>query len=81
MTGELTLTGQVLRIGGIKEKILAARRIGIEELIMPEENRADYERLSDDVVEGITCHFVSHFDSVYPHLFSDQSPAALVSGW
>jgi len=66
---------------GIKEKILAARRIGIEELIVPEENRADYEGLSDDVVEGITCHFVSHFDSVYPHLFSDQSPAALVSGW
>ena len=81
MTGELTLTGQVLRIGGIKEKILAARRIGIEELIMPEENRVGYEGLSDDVVEGITCHFVSHFDSVYPHLFSDQSPAALVSGW
>lgn len=81
MTGELTLTGQVLRIGGIKEKILAARRIGIEELIIPEENRADYEGLSDDVVEGITCHFVSHFDSVYPHLFSHRSPAALVSGW
>jgi ATP-dependent Lon protease len=48
---------------------------------MPEENRVDYEGLSDDVVEGITCHFVPHFDSVYPRLFSDQSPAALVSGW
>src|SRR5512137_2148397 len=47
MTGELTLTGQVLPVGGIREKVIAARRVGISELILPEANRRDFDKLPD----------------------------------
>lgn len=73
MTGELTLTGRVLRVGGIKEKVLAARRAGIHELLMPEENRGDFQELPEDVREGIHVCFVDHFDDVFPYLFEDSS--------
>ena len=80
MTGELTLTGQVLRVGGIKEKILAARRADIKEVILPEENRGDYEELPEDVVNGISVNFVSHFDEVYPCLFASEEKRLLAAG-
>ncbi len=69
MTGELTLTGQVLPIGGVKEKLIAAKRVGISELIFPKENRRDFETLPDYLKEGITPHFVGHFDEVAALLF------------
>lgn len=47
MTGELTLTGKVLRIGGVKEKLIAAKRSNVKRIIFPESNRADYEELED----------------------------------
>ena len=80
MTGELTLTGQVLRVGGIKEKILAARRANIRDIILPEENRGDYEELPDDVVSGISVNFVSHYDEVFPCLFASEEKPALAAG-
>ncbi|MDG6774142.1 endopeptidase La [Thiomicrorhabdus sp. ZW0627] len=64
MTGELSLTGQVLPVGGIREKVIAARRIGIKELILPFENKKDYQELPDYLQEGMTVHFAKHFDDV-----------------
>lgn len=64
MTGEITLTGKVLPIGGVKEKTIGARRVGITELIFPEDNRRDFEQLPDYIKEGITVHFADYFDDV-----------------
>lgn len=64
MTGELSLTGLVLPVGGIREKVIAAKRIGIKELILPEDNRKDFQELPDYLQEGITVHFAKHFDDV-----------------
>jgi ATP-dependent Lon protease len=64
MTGELTLTGRVLPIGGVREKTIAARRVKVFELIFPEDNRKDFEELADYLKEGITAHFVASFVQV-----------------
>ncbi|MEJ2380137.1 MAG: endopeptidase La [Gammaproteobacteria bacterium] len=64
MTGELTLTGQVLPVGGIREKVIAARRSRIMELILPEANRRDFEELPDYVREGVKVTFAGHFREV-----------------
>lgn len=64
MTGELTLTGQVLPVGGIREKCIAAKRIHISELILPEDNRRDFERLPEFVRAGLTVHFARHYRDV-----------------
>lgn len=69
MTGELTLTGQVLPVGGIREKVIAARRVKIKELILPEDNRRDFEELPDHIREGLTVHFASHYDDVVSIVF------------
>lgn len=80
MTGELTLTGQVLRVGGIKEKLLAAKRAGITKIILPEQNRGDYQELPADMIQGMTAHFVSDFDDVFPLLFAGREKPTLVAG-
>ncbi len=64
MTGELTLTGKVLPVGGIKEKVIAAKRNGIAELILPEANRDDFETLPDYIKEGFTVHFAERYNQV-----------------
>ncbi len=64
MTGELTLTGQVLPVGGIREKVIAARRIKIYDLIMPEANKRDFDELPDNVREGVTVQFVKEYSDV-----------------
>ncbi len=69
MTGELTLTGQVLPVGGIREKVIAARRMGIKELILPKDNEGDYEELKDYLKTGMTVHFAGHYRDVYRVLF------------
>ena len=59
MTGELTLTGEVLPVGGIKEKVLAAHRAGVTMLILPEENRKDYlEEVPEDIRKQLDTRFV-----------------------
>jgi ATP-dependent Lon protease len=68
MTGEITLRGYVLPVGGIKEKILAAYRAGIREIVMPEENEKDLEDILEDVREDMTFHFVKHMDEVLSHV-------------
>ncbi len=64
MTGELSLTGQVLAVGGIREKVIAARRVGIKTLILPNDNRHDFDELPDYLKEGLTVHFAKHFEDV-----------------
>lgn len=64
MTGELTLTGRVLPIGGVKEKVLGAVRAGIREIILPAENEADLEDLHPEVREQLTIHLVRELDEV-----------------
>ena len=58
MTGETSLRGRVLPIGGVKEKILAAKRAGIHTILLPEENRKDVEEITKDYIEGLTFHYV-----------------------
>jgi ATP-dependent Lon protease len=65
MTGELTLTGRILPIGGVKEKMVAARRSGLKVLIFPKDNLRDYEELPDYIRKGLTIHFVEHYDEVF----------------
>ena len=69
MTGELTLTGHVLPIGGVREKVIAARRQKIFELILPEPNRGNFDELPDYLKEGITVHFAKRFADVAKVLF------------
>ncbi|RRV42575.1 endopeptidase La [Pseudomonas sp. o96-267] len=69
MTGELTLTGQVLPSGGVREKVIAARRQKIHELILPEANRGSYEELPDYLKEGITVHLAKRYSDVAKVLF------------
>jgi ATP-dependent Lon protease len=72
MTGELTLTGRVLPIGGLKEKLVAARRSGLKTLIFPKDNIRDYEELPDYIKKGIQIHFVEHYDEVYRIAFERE---------
>jgi ATP-dependent Lon protease len=57
MTGEITLRGKVLPVGGIKEKILAAKRAGITEIILSEQNKKNLEEIKDDYMKGLKFHF------------------------
>ncbi len=64
MTGELTLTGRVLPIGGVKEKTIAARRAGLKVLIFPEANKKDFDELPDYLKEGLEVHFAKEYKDV-----------------
>lgn len=72
MTGELTLTGRVLAIGGVKEKLVAARRSGLKTIIFPKDNVRDYDELSDYIKKGLTIHFVEHYDEVFSIAFPEE---------
>ena len=69
MTGEVSLTGLVLPVGGIKEKIIAARRANVKTIILPKDNRKDYEELQDYLKDGLEVHFVRKYDEVYDLVF------------
>jgi ATP-dependent Lon protease len=69
MTGELTLTGRVLPIGGLKEKLIAARRSGLHTLIFPKDNLRDYEEMPDHLKDGLTVYFVEHYDEIFQIAF------------
>jgi ATP-dependent Lon protease len=64
MTGEVTLLGKVLAIGGLKEKMLAAKRAGIKEIIVPEENRESVEEIDDDIKNGMTVHYAEDVSQI-----------------
>ncbi len=73
MTGELTLTGKVMPIGGLKEKVLAAKRDGIDTVLYPAKNQRDLDKLSDEVKSGITFHPVSDMQEVLSYAFPDDA--------
>jgi ATP-dependent Lon protease len=64
MTGEITLRGKVLPVGGIKEKILAARRAGVKEIILCAKNRKDVEEVQPDYIKDLTFHYVERVEEV-----------------
>jgi ATP-dependent Lon protease len=65
MTGEITLRGRVLPVGGIKEKILAAKRANIHEIILSEENRKDILEINEIYLKGMTFHYVNKIMQVF----------------
>eukprot|EP00191_Tetraselmis_sp_GSL018_P003625 CAMPEP_0177620688 /NCGR_PEP_ID=MMETSP0419_2-20121207/27087_1 /TAXON_ID=582737 /ORGANISM="Tetraselmis sp., Strain GSL018" /LENGTH=860 /DNA_ID=CAMNT_0019120359 /DNA_START=394 /DNA_END=2976 /DNA_ORIENTATION=+ len=69
MTGEVSLTGRILPIGGVKEKVLAARRSHIQNIIFPDANKKDWDELSDDLKEGISALFVKTYDEIFEVAF------------
>lgn len=69
MTGEVSLTGKVLPVGGIKEKTIAARRAGVTCIILPSENQKDFSDLADYITQGLEVHFVDHYSQIYPIAF------------
>jgi len=64
MTGELTLTGRVLPVGGIREKVIAAKRAGVKELILPADNQRDFDEIPENIRKGLTVHFASRYQDV-----------------
>ena len=70
MTGEMTLRGKVLPVGGIKEKILAARRAGVRDIVICADNRRDIEDIKPIYVEGLEFHYVSTIQDVIDFVFS-----------
>ncbi|MSQ68098.1 MAG: endopeptidase La [Gammaproteobacteria bacterium] len=69
MTGELTLTGRVLPVGGIREKLIAAKRVGLRAAILPAANRHDYDELPGYIRQGLEVHFVAHFREIAAQVF------------
>ena len=72
MTGEITLRGKVLPVGGIKEKILAAKRANIKEIILCKENKRDIEEIKPDYIEGLTFHYVDRMSEVLDIAITNQ---------
>lgn len=77
MTGEITLRGRVLPVGGIKEKILAAKRAKIKEIILCHENRRDIEEINPEYVEGLTFHYVKDMSEVLQIAITNQKAKAV----
>ncbi|XP_061834420.1 lon protease homolog, mitochondrial [Nerophis lumbriciformis] len=79
MTGEVSLTGKILPVGGIKEKTIAARRAGVTCIVLPAENRKDFSDLPDYISEGLEVHFVDHYSQIFPVVFPPEPPLAVKS--
>ena len=79
MTGEITLRGLVLPVGGVKEKVLAARRAGINTIVVPEKNRGDVEDISQEMSEDMNFFYVSEIDEIHAIVLMD-GPKSRQSG-
>ena len=73
MTGEIPLRGKVLPVGGIKEKILAAKRANIKEIILCHENKRDIDEIKQEYLEGLTFHYVKEMSEVLALAITDQN--------
>lgn len=73
MTGEVTLTGRILPIGGVKEKAIAARRSSIKTIIFPAANKRDFDELAANVKEGLEVHFVDTYSEIYELAFQSET--------
>jgi Lon-like ATP-dependent protease len=71
MTGEISLTGKVLAVGGIKEKIMGARRAGIKHVILPAACERDYEEIPDYLKTDLNVHYCDNYDKVFEAAFSN----------
>ena len=74
MTGEISLNGKIMKIGGIREKVLAAKREGMTQVMLPAGNKADVDDFSEYIREGVQFHFVNHYDDAMKILFPDNKP-------
>lgn len=72
MTGEITLRGKVLPVGGIKEKILAAKRANIKEIILCQDNKRDIDEIKEDYIKGLTFHYVKDMGEVLKIAITNQ---------
>ena len=72
MTGEITLRGKVLPVGGIKEKILAAKRAGITDIILCEDNRKDIDDIQEMYLKGVSFHYVADIKDVIAFALTDE---------
>lgn len=73
MTGEISLNGKILKIGGLREKVLAAKREGLKKIIVPLSNKLDIEELDDNLKEGLEFFFVQEYEEAIPILFEPTS--------
>jgi ATP-dependent Lon protease len=72
MTGEITLRGRVLPIGGLKEKLLAAKKAGITMVLVPEENRPDVEEMDAEITDGLTVKYMKNMTDVLSEALTDR---------
>jgi ATP-dependent Lon protease len=72
-SGEITLSGRVLPVGGIKEKVIAAKRAGIERIVLPKENEKDLREIPEHVRAGLSCMFASRIDQVLNRIFANKN--------
>ena len=72
MTGEITLRGKVLPVGGIKEKILAAKRAGITDIVMCQDNKKDIEEIPEKYRSGVSFHYVENVQDVWKFALTDE---------
>lgn len=72
MTGEITLRGRVLAIGGLREKVIGSHRAGIRKIFLPQENKVDLEEIPDEVKRDIKFIFVDNYFDIYKLLFNDD---------
>lgn len=73
MTGEITVVGEVLPIGGVREKVVAARNFGLARVILPAENRAEVDELKPDLVRGLEFVYVDRFEQVFDAVFGGRT--------
>ncbi|XP_022381233.1 lon protease homolog, mitochondrial isoform X2 [Enhydra lutris kenyoni] len=76
MTGEVSLTGKILPVGGIKEKTIAAKRAGVTCIVLPAENKKDFYDLAAFITEGLEVHFVEHYREIFTIAFPEEQPEA-----
>jgi ATP-dependent Lon protease len=75
MTGEITLRGKVLPIGGVKEKVLAAHRAGVKNIVLPRDNEKDLADIPKNVLDTLDLHLVSNMDEVLKIALAEPLPA------